>query len=238
MYVCMYVCLYVCMCAYLYTCEFQWFLPEGSVGVYAFMLCVYVCRTKTFLEPSGCRTRQPGRTWLLGPGACSGTNSKHLFCSDYWYKSNKKGVQGSKTRLREASGAVWVIFNDCCLKVCMHVFMYVCAYVCLYVCMYACALCMHFEWFLPEGNVGVHAFILCVYVYMSGFQWLLPDGVYVCMYVCMYVCLYVCMCAYMYACDFQWFLPEGMWACMHLYMYVCVHICVFVRVCVYMYAWM
>ena len=26
-------------------------------------------RTKTFLGPTGCRTRQPGRTWLLGPGA-------------------------------------------------------------------------------------------------------------------------------------------------------------------------
>jgi len=30
-------------------------------------ICIY--RTKIFLEQSGCRTRQPGRTWLLGPGA-------------------------------------------------------------------------------------------------------------------------------------------------------------------------
>ena len=36
-------------------------------------------RTKTFLEPSGYRTRQPGRTWLLGPVACSGTNQNAPF---------------------------------------------------------------------------------------------------------------------------------------------------------------
>ena len=41
-----------------------------------------ICCTKTSLEPSGCRTRQPGRTWLLGPGACFGTNPKYPFCSD------------------------------------------------------------------------------------------------------------------------------------------------------------
>ena len=47
-------------------------------------------------EPSGCRTRQPGRTWLLGPGECSGTNPEYPFCSNYWYKSNKRGVRGPK----------------------------------------------------------------------------------------------------------------------------------------------
>jgi len=62
-------------------------------------------RTKSFLEGHGCRTRQPGRTWLLGPGACSGTNQKYPFCSRQWYKSNKRGVQGSNTRLQEAFGA-------------------------------------------------------------------------------------------------------------------------------------
>jgi len=29
----------------------------------------HVCRMKSFLEYWGCRTRPPGRTWLLGPGA-------------------------------------------------------------------------------------------------------------------------------------------------------------------------
>jgi len=29
----------------------------------------HVTRTKSFLEYWGCRTRQPGRTWLIGPGA-------------------------------------------------------------------------------------------------------------------------------------------------------------------------
>jgi len=38
-------------------------------------------RTKTFLEPSGCRTRSPGRTWLLEPVACSSTNHNAPFCS-------------------------------------------------------------------------------------------------------------------------------------------------------------
>ena len=33
------------------------------------------------LKPSGCRTRQPGRTWLLGPEACPGTNQKDPFSS-------------------------------------------------------------------------------------------------------------------------------------------------------------
>jgi len=35
---------------------------------------------QTFLD-SGCRTWQPGRTWLLGPWTCSGTNQKDPFCS-------------------------------------------------------------------------------------------------------------------------------------------------------------
>ena len=35
----------------------------------AFCYLVFIfCRTKIFLEHSGCRTWQPGRTWLLGPG--------------------------------------------------------------------------------------------------------------------------------------------------------------------------
>ena len=52
-----------------------------------------------FLEPSGCRTQQPGRTWLLGPGAYAGTNPRYPCCS------NSRGVQGSKPRFQEASGA-------------------------------------------------------------------------------------------------------------------------------------
>jgi len=51
-------------------------------------------RTSTFWN--GCWTRQPGRTWLLGPGAPSGTTPKYLFCSDWWYESNKRGVQWQK----------------------------------------------------------------------------------------------------------------------------------------------
>ena len=41
-----------------------------------------VYRTKTFLEPSGCRTRQPARTWLLGPEACSSFNQIARFVRD------------------------------------------------------------------------------------------------------------------------------------------------------------
>ena len=40
-----------------------------------------VLRTRPFSKPSGCRTRQLGRTWLLGPGVCSDTNKKDTFFS-------------------------------------------------------------------------------------------------------------------------------------------------------------
>ena len=61
-YVCMGVCVRVCVCVCVpvRVCVLK-HMAEGD-------------RTKTFLKPSGCRTWQPGRTWLLGPGACSGTN--------------------------------------------------------------------------------------------------------------------------------------------------------------------
>ena len=54
-YVCVYVCVVmVCAFAYWYVC------------VYA-CVCVCMCmRTKPFLEPSRCRTKQPGRTWMRG----------------------------------------------------------------------------------------------------------------------------------------------------------------------------
>ena len=83
---------YVCVCVCVCVCH--------SVCVHCVFTCHGVYRKKEievcsphepFLEPSGCRTRQPGRTWLLGPGACSGTNQKGPFCSRYWYKSNKRG---------------------------------------------------------------------------------------------------------------------------------------------------
>jgi len=69
--------------------------------------------TKIFLEPSGCRTRRPIRTWLLGPGARSGTNQNAPFCSRWWHKSNKIVDTGSKTLLQEASGAVHVGWQSC-----------------------------------------------------------------------------------------------------------------------------
>jgi len=37
---------------------------------------IYLYHTKIVLEHSGCRTRQPGRTWLLGPGAVLVLNPK------------------------------------------------------------------------------------------------------------------------------------------------------------------
>jgi len=36
------------------------------------------------LQPSGCRTWQPGRTWRLGPGACVGTNSFVCLVRSWW----------------------------------------------------------------------------------------------------------------------------------------------------------
>ena len=56
-------------------------MRHDSFKFAANLLCAS-SRTKIFLEKSGCRTRQPGRTWLLGPRACSGTNPKYPFCSD------------------------------------------------------------------------------------------------------------------------------------------------------------
>ena len=75
-------------------------------------------RCKIFFEPSGCRTLRPGSTLLLGPGAYSCTNQNAPFCSREWYKSNKRVDTGSKTRLREASGAA----TNCSL-------LYVCTYI-------------------------------------------------------------------------------------------------------------
>jgi len=53
-----------------------------------------------YLRNSNCqwlftaRTQQPGRTWLLGPGVCSGTNQNAPFCSREWYKINKRWTRG------------------------------------------------------------------------------------------------------------------------------------------------
>ena len=56
---------------------------RSTFQVQASLLIPHLNLTKTLLEPSGCRrTRQPERTWLLGPGACSGTNPKYPICSD------------------------------------------------------------------------------------------------------------------------------------------------------------
>jgi len=70
-------------------------------------------RTKIFLEPSGCRTRRPIRTWLLGPGARSGTNQNAPICSRWWRKSNKIVDTGSKTCTQQASGAELVRICNC-----------------------------------------------------------------------------------------------------------------------------
>ena len=57
--------MYVCVCVYMYIYIYTHSIDAtSSACVY-----IYMFRTKLFLEQSGCRTRQPGRTWLLGPGA-------------------------------------------------------------------------------------------------------------------------------------------------------------------------
>ena len=63
---------------YTYTCTYIYKHEYKYIYKYTY---VYIYRTKTFLEPSGCRTQQPGRTWLLGPEACSGTNPNDPFVS-------------------------------------------------------------------------------------------------------------------------------------------------------------
>ena len=51
--------------------------------------------TKTFLEPR-CQTRQPGRTWLLGPGARLATNLDARFVRDKGTNQTKEWTRGRK----------------------------------------------------------------------------------------------------------------------------------------------
>ena len=77
--------IYICIMNHSYVCIYR-LLCQSFVKTMCVTWLIHVCdaavRTKTFLEPSGCRTRQPGRTWLLGPGVCSRTNPKYPFCLD------------------------------------------------------------------------------------------------------------------------------------------------------------
>jgi len=56
-------------------------MSHESCPTYEFVVRHVLYCTKSFLEEHGCRTRQPERTWLLGPGSCSGANQKYPFCS-------------------------------------------------------------------------------------------------------------------------------------------------------------
>jgi len=61
-------------------------------------------RTKTFLEPSGYRTRQPGRTWLLGPVACSGTNQNAPFLRHNGTNLTKEWTRGRNPASKKLLG--------------------------------------------------------------------------------------------------------------------------------------
>jgi len=83
-------CACACVCACVTVCVY--------IACLHAMVCIerkklkHVVRTKPFSEPSGCRTRQLGRTWPLEPWVCSDTDQKDTFSSRYWYKSNTRRV--------------------------------------------------------------------------------------------------------------------------------------------------
>ena len=61
-------------------------------------------RKTSFLEYWGCRTRQPGRTWLIGPGAVLALIQNAGFVRDNSTESTKGGHRGRKPASKKLLG--------------------------------------------------------------------------------------------------------------------------------------
>ena len=166
----------------------------------------WVYHTKTFLEPSGCRTRQPGRSWLLGPGACFVLIQNTRFVRINGTNQTKEGYRVTNPPAR----SFWC--DVCCMCVCVWTYMYVCMCVC-YICvhnsiqyssvwlldlfsMYMLCVCVY-VFICMCVNVCVLLIYIRKYIRILQWCWMAHLLEYMCV---VFMCVYDLICMYVYVC--------------------------------------